>query len=227
MHPIRAAVRRAAVSAGAVHRAALRGVASTPRTAAAAAHGHGHAAASHDAHHDDHHHDDGHHGDPNANPKHAGYETVYASSVGFGSAFWRRAVLAVAAAYAVYKIDNGLTKGGEEVHPVGKAVASAQEALSGLDVIRKETTEDLKLFLKRAADVAAFRQIEERPMHRLRNPSAVFEPVSRLGIPVGTQDIELDDTKVKSQYDEPEVWNPTGHVTMNPPKNLIQIPWRI
>lgn len=124
-------------------------------------------------------------------------------------------------------MDRGLTKGGEETHPVGAFVERAQEKLSGLDVIRKETSEDLAIFLKRARDVAAFRQIEEKPMHRLRNASAVFEPVSRLGIPVGTQDADLSDVQVKSQYDDPDLYNPTGPVTMNPPKNLIQMPWKI
>lgn len=125
------------------------------------------------------------------------------------------------------RIDYGLTKGGEQEHPIGKLVERAQEKLSGLDVISKETTEDLAIFLKRARDVAIFRQIEEKTMHRLRNPAAVFEPASRLGIPVGTQEIELDDLKVKSEYEDPDLWNPTGPVTMNPPKNLIQIPWKI
>ena len=139
---------------------------------------------------------------------------------------FRRALLFAAAAFAVSRVDFGLTKGGEQIHPIGKAVQNLQETYSSFEVITKETAEDLVIFLNRARDVAIFRQIEDVPMHRLRNPSAIFEPTSRLGIPVG-QDADLEDLKIKSQYDDPAVWNPTGPVTMNPAKNLIQIPWKI
>ncbi len=135
--------------------------------------------------------------------------------------------MAVAAGYGITRLDYSLTKGGDDEHPLGKMVAAASEAAAGLEVIGKETSEDLAIFLKRARDVAAFRQIEEKPMHRLRNPSAVFDPINKLAIPVGTQDIDLSDVQVKSEYDDPDLWNPTGPVMMNPPKNLIQIPWKI
>lgn len=165
--------------------------------------------------------------DPNANPSHAGYETVFQNEVTFNGPFWKRVLLAVALAYGVSRVDYGITKGGEQEHPVGKLVERAQTKLSSEERIKHETQEELSIFLKRAQDVAAFRAIEEKPIHRLRNPDAIFKPQSRLGIPVGTQQGEGEETKVKTQYEDPDLYNPTGPIINNPPKNLVQIPWKI
>ncbi|KXS15860.1 hypothetical protein M427DRAFT_69759 [Gonapodya prolifera JEL478] len=204
---------------------------STARLAGAApSHSHAHdahATSSHD-HHD--HHSDHAHGDPNANPSHAGYETISSRQENFSSPFWPALIVTISGLLVLSRFDEWITKDGEQEHPVSRILGRAANALASVDKIQAETKEYTELYISRAKEVAQWRTPEAVPIHRMRNTNLVFTPRHGVAIPVGQDTWALERGEVpvvKSEYDDAEVFQPIKPIFSLPDKHIIDVPWKL
>ncbi|KAI9275501.1 hypothetical protein BDA99DRAFT_431415 [Phascolomyces articulosus] len=111
----------------------------------------------------------------------------------FNGNIWRNTAIAIIAGVVIYRVDQHLTKQGDEKHPVTKWIEYHMESSDDMDKLNQQKLDE-------ASKLAEYRLVaqdaQRAPIYRLRNPES-FERASPRGLVTGNQ-VDLSDLKVRS-----------------------------